>query len=89
MARIQSKIVRVRITPELHALVTDFAERNSIENKRGDPSLSGAIRTILEITASDKSQEAMYRIAYANARADLIQQVSARFGRLIEELVKL
>jgi hypothetical protein len=89
VARIQSKIIRVRLTPQLHGIIEAYAINNGIENKRGDPNLSGAARTILEMAVSDKSQESLYRIAYANARADLLQSVSNRYGRLIEELSKL
>ena len=89
MTRIQSKIIRVRLTPRIHEIIEAYALNNGIENKRGDPNLSGAARTILEMAVSDGSKESLYRIAYANARADLLQSVSGHYGRLIEELAKL
>jgi hypothetical protein len=79
----------LRVTPRVRALIEEFAVRNTIATKAGAPSVGGAARTILEIALSDQSQETMYRIAYANARADVIQSVSVRYGRLIEELSKL
>jgi hypothetical protein len=89
MTIVQSEILRVRVTPRIHAKVMEFAERNSILNNAGDPSMSAAVRTLLEMMSSDGSQEAMYRIAYANARADLLQKVSEKYGLLISELSKL
>jgi hypothetical protein len=89
MARVQSEILRVRVTPRIRDAVEEFARRNSIDNKAGDPSVSGAVRTILELAASDGSQEQVYRIAYANARADVLQKVSVKYGLLMQELARL
>lgn len=89
MARVQSQSIRVRVTPQIREAILAYAERNGIENRRGTPNVSAALRTLLELMSSDGSQEAIYRIAYANARSDVIQSLTARFGRLVEELVKL
>jgi hypothetical protein len=89
MTHVQSEILRVRVTPRIRVAVEEFASRNALLNKAGDPSISAGVRTILEMAASDGSQEDMYRIAYANARVDLLQKVSEKYGLLISELSKL
>lgn len=87
--RIQSEVIGVRLAPRARGLLEEFAQRNALVNKAGLPNLSAAIRTIIELSAAGNDNEAVYRAAYANARADLIQSVSSKYGILISELSKL
>ena len=87
--RIQSEVIGVRLTPRVRALLEEFAQRNGLTNKSALPNLSAAIRTIIELSAAGGDNEAVYRAAYANARADLIQSVSSKYGILMTELSKL
>lgn len=86
---IQSEIIRVRVTPRVREIVEEFAIRNTLGNKTGAPNLSAAVRTILELAAANGDQAEVYRIAYANARAEVIQRVSAKYGVLMDELSRL
>lgn len=90
MARVQSSFVGVRLTPTLKNALTVFATKHDMKNKKGEPNLGEAARTIIaHAFTNGVPGEHLLQAMRENARAEWFEKVNGGWRAAMEALSEI
>ena len=89
MARIQDKVVPIRLPKEAVGVLEEFASQHGMVNKSGDPNVSEAARVLLDIGLRNAGKEGLIDVYKANARAEWIQRVSGAWQEAMRAVIEI
>lgn len=89
MARIQDRVVPIRLPREAVEVLADFASQHGMMNKSGDPNISEAARVLLDIGLRNSGKEGLIDVYKANARAEWIQRVSGAWQEAMRAVIQI
>lgn len=89
MAKVQTEVVGVRLTPEARKGLVDFARKHNMTNKAGDLNLSEAARTVIALALSQGVPDAIYEVAVQNARSEWLERVNGGWRAAMEALTDI
>jgi len=89
MAKVQTEVVAVRLTPKAREGLEDFARNHKMMNKAGDLNISEAARTVIALALSNGLPDAIYEVAAQNARSEWWERVNGGWRAAMEALTDL
>jgi hypothetical protein len=89
MARIQTEVISVRLTPKMMELVLSFARRNQMLNPDGSPNVGAAGRALLALGLDQgNAGAAVFMAAYDSARSKILQHVQGKLKAVMTALTR-
>jgi len=89
VARVQQRVITIRVTDEVIDTVRAFATRHNMMNKEGEPNVSEAARVLLFMAMRQVGPEGLNDVYLNNARAEWMEMVNGAFRAAMREISKI